>query len=432
MENLRITTVTGLKLHFTEEETVVLWKKIWLLFIGIGVSNTGGWVYFIALNLYVLEETDSAFAVSILYLLVPLAMLCTNFWSGSFIDRWNKKHMMIGLDIGRAVLIGLLPFISSLPTLYVVVFIINIGTTVFSTTSEVYMVKLVPADNRQRFHAICNFIQSSGFIIGPSIAGGLIFIGSVEFAIWANSFALLVSALLLMLLPAVDEKNVADKITKELILQDWQLVRTFIDQNKFVSIIYILFIWMMIAMATLDSLEASFAIKELKLTEDMYGYLVSVAGVGIAFGSFLNATLSNRLSIRFLLLFGGIGTPVGYLIFATSVDFWVAAIGFFFLTFSLSFANTGFYTFYQKHIPEEMLGRFTNIMGLMEAGFVIAFTSLIGWSASVFGIREVYFIGCILFLLLGFLTLKVVVSSKGQKYFVKQVEEGTSEVEFGA
>jgi len=52
------------------------WKQPLLLLAGVGISNLGAWVYFIALNLIVLEMTQSPFAVSVLYILLPLAALC--------------------------------------------------------------------------------------------------------------------------------------------------------------------------------------------------------------------------------------------------------------------------------------------------------------------------------------------------------------------
>lgn len=81
------------------------WKNPLLLLFGICVSNLGAWIYLIALNLIILDRTGSPFAVSVFYILIPIATLCTNFWSGSFIDRLNKRNLMIFLDFIRAFLI---------------------------------------------------------------------------------------------------------------------------------------------------------------------------------------------------------------------------------------------------------------------------------------------------------------------------------------
>ena len=99
------------------------WKNPLFLLLGIGVSNVGAWIYLIALNLTILDMTKSPLAVSILYILLPIATLCTNFWSGTLIDRFNKRKLMIYLDIIRAIFVFILPFLNSLLFIYFIVLI---------------------------------------------------------------------------------------------------------------------------------------------------------------------------------------------------------------------------------------------------------------------------------------------------------------------
>ena len=87
------------------------WKYPSILLLGIGVANIGAWVYLLALNLIVFDITGSPLAVAALYMLIPLATLVTNFWSGSMIDRLNTRNMMIVLDVFRAICIFLLPWL---------------------------------------------------------------------------------------------------------------------------------------------------------------------------------------------------------------------------------------------------------------------------------------------------------------------------------
>ncbi|CAM5403499.1 Multidrug resistance protein MdtH OS=Lysinibacillus sphaericus OX=1421 GN=mdtH_3 PE=4 SV=1 [Lysinibacillus sphaericus] len=45
------------------------WKYPLMLLGGIGISNVGAWVYLIALNLILLNETGSPLAIALLYIL---------------------------------------------------------------------------------------------------------------------------------------------------------------------------------------------------------------------------------------------------------------------------------------------------------------------------------------------------------------------------
>ncbi|MCZ8538833.1 hypothetical protein [Psychrobacillus psychrodurans] len=76
----------------------------------VGIANIGGWIYLLAINLMVLEETGSALAVSALYIIKPITQLLVGPWAGSVIDRVSTKHMMVTLDVIRAMLILIYPF----------------------------------------------------------------------------------------------------------------------------------------------------------------------------------------------------------------------------------------------------------------------------------------------------------------------------------
>ncbi|MGE7933569.1 MFS transporter [Viridibacillus arvi] len=367
-----------------------------LLLSSIAISNLGEWVYFIALNLIVLELTQSPFAVSILYILSPIANIIMSFWAGSWIDRLNQKRMMVFLDIFRGGCVLLLAFSSSLLVIYVVSFFIYMANAVFTPTSMVYMTKMVPETNRQRFNALKNFVQSCGFLLGPSIAGVLFMIGTPEMAIKINAFALFSSATLLFFLPTmVRQREVIEKVSFHVIKKDWVRIYHFTKSAKFLTVIYLLFSGVTLLMSAIDSLEAAFSTSVLGLSNSEYGFLVSIAGLGIVLGAILNTIFSKNLRLGYLMSGGAIFTAVGYIIYATSHQFTAAAIGFFLLTFAFSFANTGFLTFIQEEIPNEIMGRFISIFNVFESIGIILLTIIFGIGAQLISLQFTVIIGSI-------------------------------------
>lgn len=244
-----------------------------LLLVSVRISNLGVWIYFIALNLIVLEMTGSPFAVSVLYVVVPLASLISNLWSGSLIDRVDTRRLMMLLDGLRAFLVFSLGWIESLWLIYGIVFLLNVMSLLFESSSLVYMTQLVPASNRQKFNAMKNFVQSSGFILGPMIAGLLFLIGSPTTAIFVNAFALIVSVGMLSRLPSHHRTEAStEPFSVRFIIEDWKMVVRFASNAKYVTLIYGLFCVMTIFMSGLDSLETSFATQVLHLSESLYCY----------------------------------------------------------------------------------------------------------------------------------------------------------------
>ncbi|MED3330821.1 MFS transporter, partial [Bacillus thuringiensis] len=378
------------------------WKYPLLLLSGVGIANLGAWIYLIALNVLVYNMGGSALAVATLYVIKPLATLFTNAWSGSMIDRLNKRKLMIHLDIYRALFIAILPLLPSLWIVYVFVFFISMASAIYESTAMTYMTKLIPVERRQRFNSLRSLIGSGASLIGPAVAGGLLIAGTPEFAIYMNAIAFLLSGLITLLLPNLDKKKDSDTTSNTLSLtvlkKDWSTVINFSRKHVYVVYVYFLFQSMFVLATATDSLELSFAKEVLLLTDSEYGFLVSIAGAGYILGAITNTILSKKLAPSFLIGIGSLFIAIGYLIYAFSNVFLIAAIGFFILSFSMAYANTGFYTFYQNNIPVHMMGRIGSIYGLIIALVTIFITILSGVATQFISIQLVVIVGSLIML----------------------------------
>ncbi|ETT75427.1 MULTISPECIES: MFS transporter [Bacillus] len=378
------------------------WKYPLLLLSGVGIANLGAWIYLIALNVLVYNMGGSALAVATLYVIKPLATLFTNAWSGSMIDRLNKRKLMIHLDIYRALFIAILPLLPSLWIVYVFVFFISMASAIYEPTAMTYMTKLIPVEQRQRFNSLRSLIGSGAFLIGPAIAGVLLIAGTPEFAIYMNAIAFLLSGFITLLLPNLDKKEDLDTTSNTLSLtvlkKDWNTVINFSRKHVYVVCVYFLFQSMFVLATATDSLELSFAKDVLLLTDSEYGFLVSIAGAGFILGAITNTILSKKLAPSFLIGIGSLFIAIGYLIYAFSNVFLIAAIGFFILSFSMAYANTGFYTFYQNNVPVHIMGRIGSIYGLVIALVTIFITILSGVATQFISIQLVVIVGSLIML----------------------------------
>jgi MFS family permease len=398
------------------------WKYPSILLLGIGVSNVGEWIYFISLNLIVLDMTGSPLGVSGLYIVKPLATLFTNFWAGSIIDRLNKRKLMVFLDIFRAIFIGLLPFMSSIALIYLVVFIINMASSIFGPTSMTYITKLIPQEQRKQFNSLHSLVTSGAFFIGPSVAGLLFFIGTPILAIYTNAIALFISGMITLLMPDIEKQTVVsstiNKLSMEIIKKDWYAVVEFSRRSSYIMMIYFLFSCVMVIMASaIDSLEAAFAKEVLFLSDSEYGFLVTIAGAGIVVGALINSLIVKKLETSLLIGLGPVLVSTGYIIYAFSSSFIIAAMGFFILAFFIAFANTGFLTFYQNNIPVDVMGRIGSVYSLIQAILVITATSIMGVAAQITSIQTVVILGVLVMMTLSItLCIFSLLPSKRQLY----------------
>ncbi|WP_242220049.1 MFS transporter [Bacillus cereus group sp. BfR-BA-01380] len=386
------------------KKTFESWKYPILLLSGIGIANLGAWIYLIVLNILVYNMGGSPLAVAALYVIRPLATLFTNVWAGSMIDRLNKRKLMIHLDIYRALFIAVLPFLPSIWFIYMIVFCISMASAIYEPTAMTYMTKLISPEQRHRFNSFRSLINSGAFLIGPAIAGVLLITSTPGVAIGMNALALFISGMITLLMPNLEKEPLLDtshnKLSLTLLKKDWNVVLHFSRQYVYIVCIYFLFHGMMVFATAMDSLELSFSKEILLLSDSQYGFLVSIAGAGIIAGAIVNTIFTKKLATSVLISIGSLCISIGYMIYAFSNSFLIAAIGFFILSFAMAFANTGFYTFYQNNVPVDMMGRIGSMYQLLIAILTIVTTIVFGVATKFISIQVVVIVGAFFMLLI--------------------------------
>ncbi|MEH7385441.1 MFS transporter [Bacillus sp. JJ1521] len=397
------------------------WKNPTLLISGIGISFLGNWIYLIALNISILNLTGSAAAVAGLYMIRPIAILITNTWSGSVIDRVNKRRLMIFIDIVRGFLVFIIPFFGTLWLIYFILLLINMVGAFFGPSSSVYITKLIPTENRKRFNSIMSMTNSGAFLIGPAIAGILIMYFGTELCIVINAITFIICAFFIYLLPNVDRKvnSVRDPIRWQTLLNDWKAVREFAMNAKFFILVYIIFQSAMLIGFALDSQEVTFIKQILQLSDRDYGLIVSITGIGAITGAFISAVLAKKVPLKIYIGVGMLLTTIGYVCFYSSYNFITATAAFIFLGFFMAFANAGYATYFQNSVPVGIMGRFGSIADMLQGIIQIGFTLILGIFAEWFSLQFV----CLTFSIAGtlfalVLLISVLIPSKAH-YFIE-------------
>ncbi|WP_128656841.1 MFS transporter [Paenibacillus sp. 598K] len=405
------------------------WKKSSLLLFGLGFSVLGNWIYFVAINIIVLDMTGSPAAIAGLFVLRPLAMLITNLWSGSMIDRVNVRHLMIVVDIIRGILILGILFLSSVWSIYVLVFIINVFGAFFGPSSSVYITKAIPGEDKQRFNSMMSMINSSAFLTGPAISGLLIANVGVHVCIIINGVSFIVCAIAIFFLPDVDSnsRNVRAPLSLKMIISDLRLVIDFSKTARFFIVVYLLFQASMLIVYAIDSQEVAFIRIHLDLTEVDYGYIISVTGVGSLVGSSIAALVAKKVHYRWYLGLGLLLGTVFYIAFYASFNFLTAAASFTLLGFFMAFSGSGFTTFFQKCVPADIMGRFSSVADMSLGIVQILLTILVGVLADVISLQ----LSCLLFAGLAFIgsvmvCFKVLPSSRSVFFHARDKEQHSS------
>ena len=367
----------------------MIWRKYHWLLSGLGVSYLGNWVYLVALNVYVLNLTQSPGAVAGIYIVGPTARILTSFIAGSFIDRMDKQKLMVWADLVRGFLILLIPFMDSLVSIYIIFFIANMVGSFFGPSSTYYITKYVPGEDRQRFNAILGTFNSGSFLIGPALAGLLIFLYSTDVAIWLNSLTFFICALIISRLPKVGEEENAkgSPVSLATIRHDFLEVWRFLAGNLSYAFFFLGFQMTLMIAYALDSQEVTFIKQNLGASDSLYGIIVALTGGGAIVGGIAAANLTTKLSVKAYIGFGLFFTMVFYTIFYATDILWLGITSFILLGFVMSFCNTGYETYYQQNVPTHLMGRFGSATAIVFGSIQIVLTLLLGLFAEIFNLQ---------------------------------------------
>src|SRR5512136_1915594 len=94
-----------------------------LMWSGQLVSTMGSALTSLAASIYVFRETGSALSVGLMLMATAAPSLLVGLFAGVFVDRYDRRKIMITADILRAILILLIPVLVplSIVWLYVIV-----------------------------------------------------------------------------------------------------------------------------------------------------------------------------------------------------------------------------------------------------------------------------------------------------------------------
>ena len=147
-----------------------------VVLFGQGISSFGDAISNTAIPILVLALTGSGFAMGIVGVLSSAAHLLVGLPAGAYADRWDRRKMMLGADLGRAVLTALVPISVWIggPTLAVIIgvaFPLNVLRVLWLAAYTAAVPGLVGRGQVPRANAIFEAVFNIGWIVGPALAG---------------------------------------------------------------------------------------------------------------------------------------------------------------------------------------------------------------------------------------------------------------------
>ena len=252
-----------------------------------------------ALPLTAILTLDSTPAqLGILTAAATLPSLLVSLPAGAWVDRLRRRPVLIGADLGRALLLGSIPLAAALgflriEYLYLVAALASALTVFFDVAADSYLPALVPRDQLVAGNSKLAASESLAQIAGPGVGGVLVQLITAPVAILVDAGSFLASALCLRLIriaePAPPAGNQEQRIWHEIgeglrLLARKPVLRAFAGcsgtLNGFGGIG--------------DALFRLYALRHLAMSPALLGTIYALGSVAWLFG----AVLVNRVTLR--------------------------------------------------------------------------------------------------------------------------------------
>jgi MFS family permease len=288
-----------------------------------GASALGDAVSFTALPLLVLALTGSGFAMGLVSAMQTLPDLVVGMLAGAIVDRSDRKRIMLLADLGRAGLTALIPLSVALggPTLVVILVVaapMAILRSFFLAGYTASVPALVGRSQLARANSFFETVYSSGYIVGPAIAGVLATtIGpGPTLAIDAASFAVSGLGLAFVRRPLVAP---VDR-PREPILTEVRQGIDFIAGHPILRSSILFWGATSILSAPIVTALTIHITRDLGYEASILGLVLTAFGIGTVAGSLLTARTSVRRRVGWVLLGGNLLTAAALLCVAVAVD----------------------------------------------------------------------------------------------------------------
>ncbi len=138
------------------------------------ISLTGDWMLWIAVPVHVYAVTGSTIATGVAFAARVIPQLALGSVAGVFVDRWDRKRIMVAANLARAAIIVPLLFVGSPDTLWIVYAAIAIETSIgllFGPAENALLPRLVGEKRLLEANSLNSLNNNLARLVGPALGG---------------------------------------------------------------------------------------------------------------------------------------------------------------------------------------------------------------------------------------------------------------------
>jgi MFS family permease len=353
---------------------------------------TGDWVLYAALPFYVYQQTRSTLATGALVAAELLPYLLFGSIAGVFVDRWDRKRIMVVSNFIQTGVVLLLLLVQSnewLWVVYVVAFTQTTLATFFGPAETALLPKLVSEEHLLPANSLNALNNNIARLVGPPIGGALLGLFGLYGVIIIDSISFLVAGLLIALIvvPSKPMEEVAAVAAEAKgkwakFWEEWRGGLKVVRHERTIAMLFVVLIIANFGGVMFDPLYAPFVEEVLRAGPEGFGWLLTIQAVGGIIGGIVVGRFGRVLPEVGLVGWGSI-VAGALLLIKFNIPLFAVAAGISFLVGIPSAANrVAFNTLFQRTVPDKYMGRvsgaFSTTMSILALVSVLGFAGTLG------------------------------------------------------
>ena len=285
-----------------------------LLWLAGLISLMGNWMLIVAIPFHIYAVTESALATSAWLMAYILPGVLFGSVAGVFVDRWDRRKTMIGVNLLQMLVIPLLLLVQSpewIWIVYVVGFLESTLSQFFGSAESALLPTLVGEENLTAANSLNSLNDNLARIIGSATGGVLLGLWGLSSVVIADALSYFVAAVLiaLIVIPAITKVAQADTAVSARskfvsVWQEWIAGLKLVVKDPFLSRIFMVIGVALFADAILSAVLVVFVQGNAGLNATEFGWMLTARGIGGLLGGLLIAQFGRKFSNRQLASWG--------------------------------------------------------------------------------------------------------------------------------
>jgi MFS family permease len=338
-----------------------LWanRNFVLLWSGQFVSQIGDRLAMVAFPWLVYTATGSTLSTGLVLAIYTLPYVLFGMFAGAAIDRLDKRRVMLGAELGRTVLVLLVPLAAdfALWSVFVLSFGVASLTVLFDPAKLSLLPDIVPKDQLLRANSLLATAETLTEVLGYASAGFLLAAVSTATAFRLDALTFVVSAFTLVMMAYTPPARAAVQQAGRSFGHELREGFAYMWRHAGLLANTLLTVVLALGVGAIYPLTFFLAVEVLDGGTRAFGVFEAALAVGYLSGALAVAWLAKRLPLGRAILVGFTLVGAGMAALAAPERVWVAAVVFAVVGVANAAALISVDTYVQQTVPEHIRGR---------------------------------------------------------------------------